>query len=130
MSSGGWEYADFRLDIPTPQQWACRITGDHAYTTAAATAHWWQNMQRWILPQLQSWLDEGWEPVTEVGPGGFTPQYFWPLFSPTATGFMKVFERVVLVVLFPYILISWLTGDIGQFMKPTSFTVNLRRRKQ
>ena len=128
MRSAVWEYTDFRLDIPNPQVWADQISGNGACTTAAVTAYWWQSMQRWILPQLQSRLDEGWEPVTEVGPGGFDARYFRPFFSPTAKGLSGVFDRVLTLVLLPWTLLPWLIGDSDQYMMPTSFTVGLRRR--
>jgi hypothetical protein len=125
-----WDYAEFRIDIPNPHLWACCISGGGAYTTAAATAYWWQSMQRWILPQLQAWLDEGWLPLTEVGPGGFTPRYFWPYFSPAVTGLSKLVDRVFGLVLFPACWWSWLIGEYGQHMKPMSFSISLRRMKR
>ena len=31
----------------------------------------WGSDQSWILPEIQNYLDKGWVPVTEVGPGGY-----------------------------------------------------------
>ncbi len=32
---------------------------------------WWNQCQSWIRPEIQKWLDKGWQPITEVGPSGF-----------------------------------------------------------
>lgn len=31
----------------------------------------WREYQDKILPEIRKWMDEGWEPISEVGPAGF-----------------------------------------------------------
>jgi hypothetical protein len=124
-----WEHTEFRLKIPKPHHWAVKMSLEDGWTAPAVTRYWWDSMQSWIFQELQQWLDEGWEPQTEVGPGGFTPRYFWPYFHPNPTPLSGIIDKVLGIVLFPFGFWSWLTGETGQFMEPTSFVVRLRRRK-
>ena len=40
------------------------------YTAVAARLYFWQALQAVIMEHIQTqWLDEGWQPVTEIGPG-------------------------------------------------------------
>ncbi|HTX92276.1 MAG TPA: hypothetical protein VMC09_13785 [Anaerolineales bacterium] len=36
-----------------------------------ARVYFWNNFQGKILPLLQNELDDGWKPITEIGPSGF-----------------------------------------------------------
>jgi hypothetical protein len=59
-----WEYRDFTITWPQGETgW---VAADH-YPEPAARLYYWQNIQSTIMPQLQQLLDEGWQPLTEVG---------------------------------------------------------------
>jgi hypothetical protein len=60
-----WEYRDFT--ITWNQGEAGWVAADH-YPEPAARLYYWQNIQSSVMPQLQQLLDEGWQPVTEIGP--------------------------------------------------------------
>jgi RNA polymerase subunit RPABC4/transcription elongation factor Spt4 len=65
-----WEYRDFLL------QWERGKGGeyylDEKNNINSIRLQVWNETQSWILPQIQEWLDKGWQPVTEVGPAGFS----------------------------------------------------------
>ena len=124
-----WEYFEFKYSIPRPRCWAIQVSGDGAWTMPAAQLHWWQNLQRDILPQMQNWLDDGWQPVSEVGPGGFKVIYCSSLLTPNTGFFTKV---IVLPMLILCIVASaGLYFFLGRetFATPSAFIVQMRRPK-
>lgn len=50
-----------------------------ALTESYARIHFWQKHQRHIQKELQPYLNDGWQPITEVGPGciEIVPSYEW-----------------------------------------------------
>ena len=62
-----WEYTDFVYKFLPPGQGMWAKLGSGAYSEAGAKLEFWQNSQREITAELQKWIDEGWEPVGEVG---------------------------------------------------------------
>jgi hypothetical protein len=63
-----WEYWDFVHRFPTPGEGVWAKLGAGAYSEAGARLEFWQNNQREISAELQKWMDEGWQPVGEIGP--------------------------------------------------------------
>jgi protein associated with RNAse G/E len=62
-----YEYHDLVIDVSDTKNkmWVATDT----YTTVAARLHFWQSLQATILTGIQDYLDNGWQPMTEVGPG-------------------------------------------------------------
>jgi len=68
-----WEYKDFSLS------WPPGTTGwisAHHYTEPAARLDYWHNYQSAIMPELQPLLDDGWQPLTEIGPACIQLRYY------------------------------------------------------
>jgi len=71
-----YEYFDFEWRAERGETFG-RVTAKRGFnqnagealTESYARLHFWQGFQVQILEQLQSFLDDGWQPVTEVGPG-------------------------------------------------------------
>jgi len=68
-----WVSRDFIFSFPVDATW-CRI-GVGAYTEAGAKLEFWQEFQQAIRVELQKWVDEGWEPISEIGPAGINITY-------------------------------------------------------
>lgn len=76
IQSTEYEYFDFEWRAERGETFG-RVTAKkgfnqnvgEALTEPYARLHFWQGFQVQILEQLQSFLDDGWQPVTEVGPG-------------------------------------------------------------
>lgn len=64
-----WEHIHFSLDWKRGQ--GGKYTLSLGHTEQSARQFFWGNFQGNILPQLQRVLDEGWQPVTEIGPNAF-----------------------------------------------------------
>jgi len=62
-----WEYQDFIYNFAPPGQGLWAKLGSGAYSVAGAKLEFWQSSQYEITAELQKWLDEGWQPVGEVG---------------------------------------------------------------
>ncbi len=60
-----WEYKDFVMTFPPKK---IRSVSASNYTEPAARLTYWQNYQSLIMPELQKWLDDGWQPLTEISP--------------------------------------------------------------
>jgi len=67
-----WEYKDFVIDYtqfkPRPGH---AINQRDCPTLTDAAAYIWNYEQTRIREQMQSWLDEGWEPIEPIGPKCF-----------------------------------------------------------
>lgn len=62
-----WEYKDFVVEYS-----GGRVSIGHGgYTIPAALLFCWQSEQTSIAKKLQSWLDEGWQPIGGIGPSCF-----------------------------------------------------------
>jgi hypothetical protein len=68
-----WEYQDYLL------QWGAGDGGRYPLSEGenenTIRLEIWNNQQSWILPQIQELLDNGWQPVTHVGPAAFSFRY-------------------------------------------------------
>jgi hypothetical protein len=64
-----WEYGYF-LRHWGPGKGGSYPLGD-GKTEYHARVFYWSDNQSWILPELQKYMDEGWQPLTEVGPNAY-----------------------------------------------------------
>lgn len=90
-----WEYRDFVYTYPEGKgPW--RACGSRTYRRQDI----WNEQQMFLLPKLQEWLDEGWEPITEVGVGALEWEYFTKFFSlnPLDSLFLRTYKCERLVV--------------------------------
>jgi len=122
-----WEYRYFEYAFP-PGEMAVRVgASEHEYTLAEARLEFWQSYQKEILAELQKWLDEGWESVSEVGPASIELQHFrrsaWQnLTSDTdALGCLMI---VVSIFTGLFILLMLIQYD---YVEPSKFRVQMRR---
>ena len=120
--SGGYEYWDY----------ATTFTGGSAYlstyTEAGARAKFWQESQSWLMVEITKLMDQGWEPITEVGPAGFTLGYKTTYFDWDAWGWIV------------YIIFGFMTFGVGFVVMPfisthkvafpEEFRVKMRRRRE
>jgi len=58
-----WEYKDFVWTHPKLSAGNC--TAD---MLLMARTEWWSEAKELIMPEIQKWLDEGWEPTITIGP--------------------------------------------------------------
>ena len=67
-----WDYKDFVWDWPKTNILRARIgvagARDNFVTLDQAQRMFWQDYQRDILTALQLEIDQGWQPISEVGP--------------------------------------------------------------
>jgi len=68
-----WVYRDFI--VPFPSDFGRVYTGPGGNTETGARSEVWQRSQQAIRLELQKWLDDGWEPIGEIGPAGITIEY-------------------------------------------------------
>ena len=68
-----WVYRDFIFPFPPDFGWVS--TGPGGNTETGARSEFWQRSQQAIRLELQKWLDDGWEPIGEIGPAGITIEY-------------------------------------------------------
>jgi hypothetical protein len=117
-----WEYKDYVYTYQPGWSW-CKTGGFNGYTYASARITFWQESQKYILPELQKWRDEGWEPIGEVGPSGIS------LRSYRSYG-KSVGERLfVLVVGMMTCGLFFLIGGWSWYVEPEKFSVQMRRGK-
>ena len=62
-----WEYKDFAIKYSPGERGKVYI-GPGGYTIPGGRLFFWQSAQASIMKKLQGWLDEGWQPIGEVGP--------------------------------------------------------------
>jgi len=102
--AGNYEYFDFI------KHFSGGIAYLNEYTEDAARTKFWNESQSWILFQIREYMDQGWEPITQVGPGaiklGYKKTYFdWDFFG-----------------WFAYFGVGLATLGIGFFIMPLIFT--------
>lgn len=119
-----WEYKNFVYPFPKDFMWV-RL-GSKGYTESGAKLEFWQNGQRRILPELQKWLDQGWEPLGEFGPGCIEIKTYWSHKDKPA-GYWVWFT---IAGLFTFGLSLFLALiDVSHIAEPTIFIVQMRRPK-
>jgi hypothetical protein len=68
MASSEWEYHTLEKLAPKGQ-YADIVVGADTTSEASARLTFWYKHQAEIIQFVQPWLDNGWEPVAEIGPG-------------------------------------------------------------
>lgn len=119
-----WEYDDFVYRFRPGETW-CHV-GEGGYTAAGARVTFWQNYQSHILPLLQQRLDQGWEPITEVGPGGISLRQYTTLRWSVGGWIWFLFITIITMGLG---LIMLFFG-LSPYVEPVEFRVKLRRHRQ
>ena len=115
-----WEYRDFVFGFTTGEMWA-RI-GSGAYSEAGARLEFWQAYQDSIRLKLQRWLDDGWQPIGEIGPAGITIRtYMGAKYSVVFWVFILVVSAMMLFI--PLLFIT------NTYAEPTEFRLKMRRPK-
>jgi hypothetical protein len=61
-----WEYKDFVYEFEPPGRGMWAKLGSGGYTEAGAKLEFYQNSQYEISAEIQKWLDEGWQPVSQI----------------------------------------------------------------
>jgi hypothetical protein len=68
VEKAAWEYKDFVLPWNPGTGGYYEVDGNDQSTWLKASRQAWENNQAYILPKILEWEDNGWQPVTEVGP--------------------------------------------------------------
>src|SRR5215510_12877952 len=63
-----WEYRYFAYQAWQPDEVWCSLTSPEQFTAPQARRFFWQKAAKRILTDLQSLIDDGWQPVEAVGP--------------------------------------------------------------
>jgi hypothetical protein len=115
-----WEYRDFTI---TWRQGESGWVAADSYPEPAARLYYWQNIQSYVMPELQKLLDEGWQPVTEIGPACIQLRHYKSLEGANwiGIGIGIIASWGLLLLLLPF-MGSWKFQMIG-------FHVQLRRPK-
>jgi hypothetical protein len=96
------------------------------YTEMGARIKFWQESQSWIMVEIRKLMDQGWEPLTEIGPGGMTLSYKKKYFD------WDFFGWVIYLLIgfgsFGILLILWPFFVSHQVAIPQEFKVSMRRR--
>ena len=66
-SANDWEYWTWEAEPPKGMDLG-HPKKDGGLTEFQARLHFWQKIQSRVLPAIQQLRDDGWEPITEVGP--------------------------------------------------------------
>jgi hypothetical protein len=119
-----FDYDDFVYKFNQGESW-CSV-GNGGYTHAGAKLTFWQNYQSSILPLLQRRLDEGWEPISEVGAGGISLRQYTTL-RWSAGGWIWFF--IVTIATMGLGLLMLFFG-LSPYVEPVEFRVKLRRRRR
>lgn len=124
-----WEYKDFVYKFPPPDKglWvATHAYGGEGFTPAGAKVHFYQEYQREIRAELQKWLDEGWQPIGEVGPAAIEIRTRWSHRDKTARYWLLylLFSIPTAGVLMLFALLN-----VTEIAEPTQFVVQMRRPK-
>jgi hypothetical protein len=128
-----FEYKEFVFAFPPQSTW-CRLASGNqgGYTEAGARKEFWDSYQAKILAELRTDLDNGWEPISEVGPAGISLKTSREL--PPDLSFMGCMFYILLwaiggmatfglgFIIIPFMMMSY-------YARPVEFRVNLRKRK-
>ena len=116
-----WEYHTFVLKWEHKKTGWISASGPNGYTDVAARLSYWQDYQKVIMPELLKWLDQGWEPIGDIGPSCIELRTF----KSATTGRGPIGLAVETTLTFGINLVArdW-------FYELAAFTVNLRRRKR
>jgi len=129
-----WDYKDFVWTYPKIElKDGARLSA--LYTEAHARLDFWQPAQQHIHLELQKWLDQGWQPIGEVGPSGIKLNvYTLEEKRPPDIGCLDVLAWVVSFGI--WFVIALLNGELStktyywNHCIPLEFRVNMRHEKQ
>lgn len=65
-----WDNKDFVLEWKQGTGGKYYVNEQNSHNTNRLQV--WSDTQSWILPKIQEWLDDGWQPVTEIGPSAIS----------------------------------------------------------
>ncbi len=116
----GWEYCDFVMPFPRNSMY-CRIDKD-AYTHITAKYEFWDNCQFQVYQQLQLWKDQGWIPVSEVGPSALSCRTYITLVRTHILGW------IIILILACLTLGLTLINAFYQYDEPTEVRIRMRRQ--
>lgn len=69
LAPSQWEYTYYRVSWDSGKGGRYPLTfGKTEYSVRLDN---WGRDQHWILPEIQSYIDKGWEPIHEIGPGSY-----------------------------------------------------------
>jgi hypothetical protein len=112
-----WEYKDY---VFTYTGGGARLSNFGGFTMAGARHEVWSQSQGWILPDLQEWMNQGWEPIGQIGPESL------------------VFRTELRLSWLSFIIFAIFTAGLGLLLFflffdtwaiPVEFRVKMRRRK-
>lgn len=125
-SSSRWEYKDFTLSWPAGARWWVAIGQNTPYPSETHARHFlWDRLQSQALPAIQQEIDEGWEPVTEIGPAALELRHFrrW-----TFGWFGKVIFWVLLLsVVLALLALVWIAVFVDSAVEVVGVRIQMRR---
>ena len=63
-----WEYHTIETHAPKGQYFDI-VVGANTTSEASARMTFWYKHQHAIMAEVQPWLDDGWHPIGDIGPG-------------------------------------------------------------
>lgn len=121
-----WEYEDFVYKYPDDRSLWCAN-----YPDAEAQLYFWQASQKYVFPQLQKKVDEGWEPLSEIWPSAISIRTFrsrWWQYGPVWQAILVIIW-LNLTILTLGLALWFPNSTIWCYSVPTQFLVKLRRSK-
>jgi len=117
-----YEYKDFVYEwAPGQRGWVNIDSNFGGHTSVGARLEIWSWCQGVILPAIQEWIDDGWEPMTEVGPASIATRQYSRLNGVAYAIFSVVTMGVGLLL--PFLFLT-------PVLEPVEFIVKMRRRKK
>lgn len=120
-----WEYENFVYECSYTLFGPQRVKiGKGGYTRSAAREQFWRAYQQQIRSELQKWLDEGWEPVDEIGPPCIQLRKYWYTPKPSA---LALLSSIILKSFKLPPLPLWWPRPETKVAEPTRFRLKMRR---
>lgn len=120
-----WEYKDFVSRWKPGSTWV-RISGPNSHTLPGARLSFWQGAQHVILAGLQEWIDRGWTPVGEVGPGSIVLHQYRSMKGRSVVWW--AFSLFIYVCTFGvWLIVDLLSMD--HYVEPVEFRLQMRHPK-
>ncbi len=120
-----WEYDDF-VWKPAPGSLRISGAGISQQGLIVARADWWAACRASILDKMKSWIDDGWEPIAQVGPDCFEVE----VYRVNVVSQMSIIAKVIWIVfsLFTLLLPLLLIFVYTEYAEATGFRVQMRRQ--
>ncbi len=124
VTTSDWEYQEF-VWTPSSQRWV--LVGP--YNQLSASQMWWQEDRNAILSQLQTWLEQGWEPIGNIGPECYQlREYTKPKISNVSAAGCLVVAIYTITTFGLFLLYVLIAQD--NFIEPIRFRIPMRRRRR